>query len=145
MCTLYIHCIVDICKLQLNFGGGDVKNGGAGMDRMRPVHVKHKSVSSSTTSGNLASPMTSPMHRHSRSGSLGLSNPKKPQNTKAAAQRLAQVMAHQNDSDDEDDLMLYDYTPANTSSIGLAAGRPYRPRSPMVILIRHPLLLTFSS
>lgn len=118
------------------------------MDRMRPVHAKHKSVSSSTTSGNSASPMTSPMHRHSRSGSLGLSNPKKPQNTKAAAQRLAQVMAHQNDSDDEDDLMLYDYTPANTSSIGLAAGRPSRPRSPMVILIlililiHHPLLQT---
>ncbi|KAM7472730.1 hypothetical protein LguiA_010913 [Lonicera macranthoides] len=103
------------------------------MDRMRAVHVKHKSVSSSTSSGNSASPMTSPMHRHSRSGSLGLSNPKKPQNTKAAAQRLAQVMAHQNDSDDEDDLMLYDYTPANTSSIGLAAGRPSRPRSPMSV------------
>lgn len=82
---------------------------------------------------NISPPMTSPMHRHARSGSTG-ANLKKP-NTKAAAQRLAQVMAHQSaadDSDEEDDL-LYDYTPANASSIGLGAGgRAARPRSPMV-------------
>lgn len=87
--------------------------------------------------------MTSPMHRHARSGSTG-ANLKKP-NTKAAAQRLAQVMAHQSaadDSDEEDDL-LYDYTPANVSSIGLGAGgRAARPRSPMSIrtsVVERPL------
>lgn len=78
--------------------------------------------------------MTSPMHRHARSNS-GIS--RKP-NTKAAAQRLAQVMSNQSgggdESDEEDDLDLLDYNPSNASTIGLGAGgRAARPRSPMVL------------
>ncbi|KAL7087403.1 hypothetical protein ACP275_13G066600 [Erythranthe tilingii] len=76
--------------------------------------------------------MASPLHRHTRSGSSGLSNMKKPQNAKAAAQRLAQVMAHQpaDDEDEEDDL-LYDFAPAVSSGgIGLAGGRQNKNRSP---------------
>lgn len=78
--------------------------------------------------------MTSPMHRHARSSS-GIS--RKP-NTKAAAQRLAQVMSSQSgggdESDEEDDLDLLDYNPSKASTIGLGAGgRAARPRSPMVL------------
>ncbi|CAI9757151.1 unnamed protein product [Fraxinus pennsylvanica] len=77
--------------------------------------------------------MASPMHRHSRTVSSGITNMKRPQNTKAAAQRLAQVMAHQPaDDDEEEDDLMYDYSPAIPSAgIGLAGGRPTRNRSPM--------------
>lgn len=76
--------------------------------------------------------MTSPMHRHARSTS-GIS---RKLNTKAAAQRLAQVMSNQSGGggDEEDDLDLLDYNPSNASTIGLGAGgRAARPRSPMVL------------
>lgn len=99
------------------------------MDRMRPVSIRQQS--NPGTPGAPASPMMSPMHRHARSGSTG--NVRKA-NTKAAAQRLAQVMAHQlgDDDDDEDDLS-YEYTPASgTGGIGLATGRGLHSRSPMV-------------
>ncbi|XP_073151395.1 coiled-coil domain-containing protein SCD2-like [Henckelia pumila] len=75
--------------------------------------------------------MTSPLHRHVRSGSAGVANMRRPQNTKVAAQRLAQVMAHQpaDDEDDEDD--LYDFESAVPSvGIGLAGGKKTRNRSP---------------
>ncbi|KAL6570569.1 hypothetical protein OROGR_000119 [Orobanche gracilis] len=75
--------------------------------------------------------MASPMNRHIRSGSAGVSV-RKPQNTKAAAQRLAQVMAHQpadDDEEDEDDL-LYDF---ESAGIGLAGGRHARTRSPLSV------------
>ncbi|KAK6134466.1 hypothetical protein DH2020_031783 [Rehmannia glutinosa] len=78
--------------------------------------------------------MASPLHRHTRSGSTGISSMRKPQNTKAAAQRLAQVMAHQpaDDEEEEDDL-LYGYDSAvPTAGIGLAGGRHSRNRSPLV-------------
>ncbi|XP_059654479.1 coiled-coil domain-containing protein SCD2-like [Cornus florida] len=106
------------------------------MDRVRPVYVRQKSHTGSPTAA-MNSPMGSPMHRHVRSGSGGsMGNTKKPQNTaaKAAAQRLARVMAHQMaDDDDEEDELSYDYKPANTG-IGLAAGRAAaRPRSPMTV------------
>jgi hypothetical protein len=55
--------------------------------------------------------------------------------TKAAAQRLAQVMSHQtadDDDDDEDDDLSYDYQASGIGSIGLAGGRRMQPRSPMV-------------
>ncbi|XP_042475547.1 coiled-coil domain-containing protein SCD2-like [Macadamia integrifolia] len=101
------------------------------MDKVRtrsPVYVRQKSISN--TSGGPTSPMMSPMHRHARSGSTGV-NFRKPQNyaAKAAAQRLAQVMAHQqtDDDDDDEDLSL-DYNP--TGSIGLASGRAMRSPSP---------------
>ncbi|XP_058076591.1 coiled-coil domain-containing protein SCD2-like isoform X2 [Magnolia sinica] len=106
------------------------------MNRVRtrsPVYVRQKSISSSTG----ASPMMSPMHRHMRSGSIGVGNSRRPQNNaaKAAAQRLAQVMAHQqtdDEDDDDDDDMSVDYEPlsASSSSIGIAAGRAMKPPSP---------------
>ncbi|XP_071933231.1 uncharacterized protein [Coffea arabica] len=107
------------------------------MDRMRPVHVRQASGSTTPTSNTPSSPMNSALNRHMRSGSTG--NFKKPQHTKAAAQRLAQVMAHQmaDDEDDEDDL-LYEYNPSSLSAgIGLASSRPTRARSPMSI--RNPM------
>ncbi|KAL3651094.1 hypothetical protein CASFOL_007497 [Castilleja foliolosa] len=79
--------------------------------------------------------MSSPMNRHIRSGSTGISNMRKPQNTKAAAQRLARVMAHQSaDDDDEEDDLLYDFDSAAPSTgIGLAGGRNARTRSPLSV------------
>ncbi|XP_077240560.1 coiled-coil domain-containing protein SCD2-like [Tasmannia lanceolata] len=101
------------------------------MDRVRtgnPLYVSQKSIASQ--SGASDSPMTSPMHRHVRSGSTGISNFRRTQNyaAKAAAQRLAQVMAHQPAEDDDDE-------DGNSSSsfperIVLPAGRPRRSRSP---------------
>ncbi|XP_027109446.2 uncharacterized protein [Coffea arabica] len=107
------------------------------MDRMRPVHVRQASGSTTPTSNTPSLQMNSPLNRHMHSGSTG--NLKKPQHTKAAAQRLAQVMAHQmaDDEDDEDDL-LYEYNPSSLSAgIGLASSRPTRARSPMSI--RNPV------
>ncbi|KAL3728196.1 hypothetical protein ACJRO7_032874 [Eucalyptus globulus] len=101
------------------------------MDRMRPLYVRQQS--NPGTPGGSASPTRSPLHRHARSGSTGYM--KKAQ-TKAAAQRLAQVMAHQlgDDEDDEDDDLSYEYTPASgAGSIGLAGGRAPRGRSPMSV------------
>ncbi|CAI9115541.1 OLC1v1016464C3 [Oldenlandia corymbosa var. corymbosa] len=103
------------------------------MDRVRPVYTRQPSGSTTPTSGPPSSPMNSPFKTHVRSGSAG--NVRRPQNTKAAAQRLAQVMSHQmpDDEDDEDDL-LYDYTPANLlSGVGHASSRPNRNRSPMAV------------
>lgn len=62
---------------------------------------------------------------------------KRPQNAKAAAQRLAQVMAHQSgdDSAEEDDLLI-DYEPRGPSvglGLGLGGGRPTKNRTPVVI------------
>ncbi|KAL3821315.1 hypothetical protein ACJIZ3_007220 [Penstemon smallii] len=101
------------------------------MDRMRPVHVRQTSLSDTPKGSASPSPMLH--HRHTRSGIN--SNAKRPQNTKAAAQRLAQVMAHQpaDDEDEEDDL-LYDFdTSVPTTGIGLAGGRQSRNRSPMSV------------
>ncbi|KAL3537923.1 hypothetical protein ACH5RR_001289, partial [Cinchona calisaya] len=101
------------------------------MDRMRPLYVRQASGSNTPTSNASSSPMNSPLNRHIRSGSTG--NMRKPQHTKAAAQRLAQVMAHQmaDDEDEEDDL-LYEYNPSSISAgVGLAGSRPARTRSPM--------------
>ncbi|KAK6157448.1 hypothetical protein DH2020_011696 [Rehmannia glutinosa] len=91
--------------------------------------------------------MASPLHRHTRSGSTGISSMRKPQNTKAAAQRLAQVMAHQpaDDEEEEDDL-LYGYDSAvPTAGIGLAGGRHSRNRSPLVQDHRQCLIQRTSS
>nr|XP_023927923.1 coiled-coil domain-containing protein SCD2-like [Quercus suber] len=100
------------------------------MDRMRPVYVRQKSTVG--TPGAPSSPMMSPLHRHARSGSTGVANLKK---QKAAAQRLAQVMAHQQaDEDDEEDDLFNDYSSVSVGrSIGLAGGRSMRSRSPLVI------------
>ncbi|XP_062003796.1 coiled-coil domain-containing protein SCD2 isoform X1 [Rosa rugosa] len=111
------------------------------MDRMRPVYVRQKSNSSGTPGPPGSPSMASPiMHHHSRSGSLGLSGGKKAQNTKAAAQRLAHVMAHKptdDDDEDEDDLSIDIGLSSGTGSIGLAGvGRPIRPRSPGINSVR---------
>ncbi|URD90356.1 hypothetical protein MUK42_27111 [Musa troglodytarum] len=84
------------------------------MERLRagsPVYTRQKSISSST--GVPSSPTTmSPAHplhhhqnRHLRSGSAGVGTFRRAQNTaaRAAAQRLARVMAHQHADDDDDD------------------------------------------
>ncbi|KAL3848649.1 hypothetical protein ACJIZ3_010531 [Penstemon smallii] len=98
------------------------------MDRTRAMHGRQKSISGTPNSTGSPSPMSaSPVPRHTRFGSSsGLSNVKRPQNTKAAAQRLAKVMAHQpaDDDDDEEDDLLYDYDSAIPSvGLGLAGGR----------------------
>jgi hypothetical protein len=100
------------------------------MDRIRPVYVRQKSITG--TPGAPSSPMMSPLHRHTRSGSVGVANLKK---QKAAAQRLARVMAHQQaDEGDEEDELFDDYTSGSgVGSIGLAGGRSMRSRSPLVI------------
>lgn len=110
------------------------------MDRMRPVYVREKS-NASTAAGVTSSPLMSPLNRHSRSGSIGVSNLKKTQNnaTKAAAQRLAQVMAHQppddEDDDDDDEELSFDFAPVGAAgSTGRTAGRTVvRSHSPMVM------------
>ncbi|KAI4336380.1 hypothetical protein L6164_014914 [Bauhinia variegata] len=78
------------------------------MDRRRtdsPVYTRQWSGGSSSTGSS--SPAMSPAHPHSRLGpsSTGLSTIKRTQNVaaKAAAQRLAQVMASQTADDDEED------------------------------------------
>lgn len=103
------------------------------MDRMRPVYIRQKSATGTGTPGAPSSPMMSPRNRHARSGSITGANLKK---QKAAAQRLAQVMAHQqaDESDEEDDLFDdYSTTVGGVGSIGLAGGRSVRSISPMVI------------
>ena len=101
------------------------------MDRMR---VYERQKSNDGTPGAPASPtMTSPLNRHARAGSTGTSNMRRTQNNaaKAAAQRLAQVMATQTgDEDDEEDDLSYELS--GTGSIGLA-GRATGGRSTMVI------------
>ncbi|KAK1413175.1 hypothetical protein QVD17_34946 [Tagetes erecta] len=118
------------------------------MDRKRtesPVYTRQWSGGSSSTGSS--SPARSPAHPQSRLGQpSGYSTIKRTQNVaaKAAAQRLAQVMASQttdNDDDDEDDDLGFRF--ANTSSFGsksngnssnalsgVSFGRPNRSPSP---------------
>lgn len=71
-------------------------------------------------------------HARSASGSNAV---RRPQNAKAAAQRLAQVMAYQQADDDDEEDELYEYNPValapSTAAIGLG-GRPNRTRTPLV-------------
>ncbi|KAK6911465.1 hypothetical protein RJ641_023558, partial [Dillenia turbinata] len=103
------------------------------MDRYRSNYDSQKS-----SGGAPNSPlMSSPLPLHALTGSGGLSNARKPQNnaTKAAAQRLAQVMSHQSTDvdDDDDDELSIEYGSLGTGSLGLAAGRAKRPQSPMSV------------
>lgn len=127
------------------------------MDRRRtesPVYTRQWSGNSSSTGSS--SPVMSPAHPQSRLGptSTGLSTIKRTQNVaaKAAAQRLARVMASQtvDDDDDDDDLdFRYSAPPpsalssfssnrnssANANSIPpISVARPNRSPSPAVIL-----------
>lgn len=96
--------------------------------------------------------MTSPMHQHTRTTSSHLSM-KRPQN-KAAAQRLAEMMAQQPADDEEEKDELYDFSSGGPSAgIGLAGGRQARSSSPMVrnlawlpiCMIKHQLFCNFIS
>ncbi|KAG9150866.1 hypothetical protein Leryth_002993 [Lithospermum erythrorhizon] len=106
------------------------------MDRMREEYVRQNSTASSTGTGTPSGSTSPSLHRHTRSATAGLGNVKRSQQTKAAAAKLARVMAHQQpgDSDDEeDDLDLYDYNPGSASSgLGLVGNRPARSRSPLM-------------
>eukprot|EP01018_Ginkgo_biloba_P017314 Gb_05422 [translate_table: standard] len=109
------------------------------MDRLRagsPVYSRQRSGAGSNSP---SSPSLSPAHslnpvRHARSGSIGLSNIKRSQNyaAKAAAQRLAQVMASQSNDDDEEDDLPFRYSAsygtANTTAA--AALKTARSSSP---------------
>lgn len=105
------------------------------MDRTRPVYGHHKSPSTAAAPPSSQGGFSAINHRRSGSAAAGISNARRPQNTKTPAQRLAQVMSNQSNDDDEDDLM-YDYAPPVNSSagIGLAGDRPVRSRSPMVTI-----------
>ncbi|KAL9393242.1 hypothetical protein Peur_012527 [Populus x canadensis] len=102
--------------------------------RMKPVYLRQISIEG--TPRTPSSPPMSPLRmHHARSGSAGVGSNMKKAQTKAAAQRLAQVMSHQtadDDDDDEDDDLSYDYQASGIGSIGLAGGRRMQPRSPMV-------------
>ncbi|XP_031489996.1 coiled-coil domain-containing protein SCD2-like [Nymphaea colorata] len=113
------------------------------MDRLRagsPVYARQRSGSSSTGS---SSPAMSPAHHHVRTGSTGLSNIKKTQNVaaKAAAQRLAQVMASQttDDDDEEDDLPFRYNATSFAPSVGgsITDRRKVPARSPSPALGRN--------
>nr|XP_028952383.1 coiled-coil domain-containing protein SCD2-like [Malus domestica] len=89
------------------------------MDRRRtdsPVYARQWTSESTTTVGGATSPAMSPVRgHHARSSSAsGISNIKRTQNfaAKAAAQRLAQVMASQtaDGDDDEDDDLGFRYS-----------------------------------
>lgn len=106
------------------------------MDRSRYEYAKQNS--NMGTSRTPSSPTASPLNRHARMGSVtGLATAKKAQNAKAAAQRLAHVMAHQSaDDDEDDDDLLYDYNgpmSSNTGSLGLGGGRAMPSRSPITV------------
>ncbi|KAG5044345.1 hypothetical protein JHK87_008260 [Glycine soja] len=107
------------------------------MDRRR---IYDRQNSSSGTPSSPSSPvnMISPLHRHARAGSTGsaMTNVRRAQNnaTKAAAQRLAQVMSHTDDDDEDEDDVPLDYSAiAGGGGIGLGGGRPMPARSPMAV------------
>ncbi|KAM7483500.1 hypothetical protein LguiB_008083 [Lonicera macranthoides] len=110
------------------------------MDRRRtesPVYARQWSGGSSSTGSS--SPARSPAHPHSRlPPAAGMSTIKRTQNfaAKAAAQRLAQVMASQTTDDDEEDDDLgfrFGAPPNSNSNNGLPAisfAKPNRSPSP---------------
>ncbi|XP_027351007.1 coiled-coil domain-containing protein SCD2-like [Abrus precatorius] len=107
------------------------------MDRRK---IFDRQNSSSETPTTPSSPvMISPLNRHARAGSTGsaINSVRRTQNnnaTKAAAQRLAQVMSHQTDDEDDDDDVPLDYSSLSSAGgIGLGGGRPMPSRSPMTV------------
>ncbi|XP_020981329.1 coiled-coil domain-containing protein SCD2-like [Arachis duranensis] len=103
------------------------------MDRRRSYERQQSSTPTTPTSPSSGTPQ----NLHARAGSTGsvMANPRRVQNiaaTKAAAQRLAQVMSHSTvdvDDEDEEEVSL-DYSTLSVG-IGLGAARPARPHSPM--------------
>lgn len=127
------------------------------MDRRTASPVFTRQWSGGSSSTGSSSPVMSPAHPQSRLGpaSTGLSTVKRTQNVaaKAAAQRLARVMASQtvDDDDDEDDDLGFRFSappPAALSSFSsnkstsyngntippISVARPNRSPSPAVIL-----------
>ncbi|KAJ4973369.1 hypothetical protein NE237_006543 [Protea cynaroides] len=112
------------------------------MDRRRTESPIYSRQISGGSSSNGSSPSMSPARHHPRSSSTtGLSNIKRTQNVaaKAAAQRLAQVMASQSaDDDDEDDDLGFRYSApppsfsntANKTIPAIMSTRPTRSPSP---------------
>ncbi|RZB49492.1 Coiled-coil domain-containing protein SCD2 isoform B [Glycine soja] len=107
------------------------------MDRRR---MYDRQNSSPGTPSSPSSPVNviSPLHRHARAGSTGsaMTNVRRAQNnaTKAAAQRLAQVMSQTDDDDEDEDDVPLDYSAiAGSGGIGLGGGRPMPTRSPMAV------------
>lgn len=105
------------------------------------MYARQWSGGSSSTGSS--SPARSPAHPHSRlPPSTGMSTIKRTQNfaAKAAAQRLAQVMASQTTDDDEEDDDLgfrFGAPPNSNSNNGLPAisfAKPNRSPSPAVII-----------
>lgn len=85
------------------------------------------------------SPSKSPAHRNQIGSVGGLSTVKRTQNvaTKAAAQRLAKVMALQNkdneEDDDDDDDHEFKFAPPSSGAINGSFSRRNRSQSPAVI------------
>ncbi|RDX62795.1 Coiled-coil domain-containing protein SCD2, partial [Mucuna pruriens] len=107
------------------------------MDRRRMYDRQNSSSGTPTTPSSPVN-MVSPLHRHARAGSTGsaVANARRAQNnaTKAAAQRLAQVMSQTDDGDEEEDDVPLDYSAITGSGgIGLGGGRPMPTRSPMAV------------
>ncbi|KAJ8769751.1 hypothetical protein K2173_005957 [Erythroxylum novogranatense] len=99
--------------------------------RIRQDYLRQKT--SAVPPATPSSPVVSPLHpRHVRTGSSGMPNARKA-HTKAAAQRLAQVMSHQTPDDDgeEEDDLSYEYNPTGKGSIGLGGARKMGTRSPL--------------
>ncbi|KAF3430920.1 hypothetical protein FNV43_RR25650 [Rhamnella rubrinervis] len=116
------------------------------MDRIRtdsPVYARQWSSESGST-GGASSPAMSPARtHHARSSSVtGISNIKRTQNfaAKAAAQRLAQVMASQtaDDVDDEDDDLGFRYSAPPPLSLSRNANSAAKPAVPTAKTTRSP-------
>ncbi|KAL3591315.1 hypothetical protein D5086_009955 [Populus alba] len=103
--------------------------------RMKPVYLRQISIEG--TPRTPSSPSMSPLRmHHARSGSAGVGNNMKKAQTKAAAQRLAQVMSHQTADDDDDD--EDDDLSASGLTIGRAGGKSMRSQSPAVVRTGRP-------
>ncbi|XP_010546642.1 PREDICTED: coiled-coil domain-containing protein SCD2-like isoform X2 [Tarenaya hassleriana] len=110
------------------------------MENTRLAHVRRKSSILESSEAPLSPVMSSPLtNRHVRSGSAagpGMSVRKA--QTKAAAQRLAAVMAHQTgDEDDSEDDLSFDYSGGGTGSVGLT-GVKFVPSGAPVNRPTHP-------
>ncbi|WVY95364.1 hypothetical protein V8G54_034452 [Vigna mungo] len=107
------------------------------MDRRRVYERQNSSSGTPTTPSSPGSTIT-PVNRHARTGSTGsaMAGIRRAQNnaTKAAAQRLAQVMSQTDDNGEDDDDVPLDYSSiTGAGGIGLGGGRPMPSRSPMAV------------
>ncbi|XP_027931662.1 coiled-coil domain-containing protein SCD2-like isoform X2 [Vigna unguiculata] len=107
------------------------------MDRRRVYERQNSSSGTPTTPSSPGSTVT-PVNRHARAGSTGsaMIGARRAQNTatKAAAQRIAQVMSQADDDGEDDDDVPLDYSSiSGAGGIGLGGGRPMPSRSPMAV------------